>query len=145
MTAARKALMKWVASIAFVAVVILLLLVVNDADIVIVLGLVLFFLAAPMLVLLTIEMGKTLREAPEAPRALRAVGLILSIPQALFGFVAVALGVAITLWTAYNLLVERQPQFTGGLIPSLGIGPALALAGYWWMRTAFTRKRGSGR
>lgn len=55
MTAARKALMKWVASIAFVAVVILLLLVVNDADIVIVLGLVLFFLAAPMLVLLTID------------------------------------------------------------------------------------------
>jgi hypothetical protein len=109
--------MKWVASIAFVAVVILLLPVVNDADIVIVLGLVLFFLPAPMLVLSTIDMGKTLREAPEAPRALRAVGLILSIPQALFGFVAAALGVAITLWTAYNLLVERQPQFNWWTYP----------------------------
>ena len=42
--------MKWAASVAFVAIGILLIAVVNDVRVVIVLGLVLFVLAVPMLI-----------------------------------------------------------------------------------------------
>ena len=136
----RKALLKWIASIAFVGIVILIMAVAGNESLLIVLALILFFLALPMSILLTIEAGRTLRDAPELPRSLRVLGFILSIPQALLGFVSAAIGVAIILWVAYNLLVERQPQFTGSGW-SLGIGPVLAVVGYWWMRSAFRRTR----
>jgi hypothetical protein len=138
MTAVRKAVMKWTASIALLAFVVLLMAMVRNENVLIVLGLVLFFLVFPMSILLTIETGRTLREVPGLPRSLRVLGYVLSIPQALLGFLTAAIGVAIILWVLYNLLVERQPQFTGGL--SLGIGPALAIVGYWWMRSAFKKK-----
>jgi hypothetical protein len=140
MTATRKALAKWAASIAFVVIVVLLIATIRNATALIILGLVFAFLALPMVILVTIEAGKTFRVAADAPRVLRFVGFILLIPQVLLGFLSAAAGVAIILWVAYNFLVERQPQFTGGLIPSLGLGPALAAGGYWWMRSAFKRK-----
>jgi hypothetical protein len=36
----------------------------------------------------------------------------------------------------YNTLVERQPEYTGGLM-TLGVGPALVLFGMTWLRSAF--------
>ena len=136
----RKALMKWAASATFLAIVVLLCTVVNNESVLIILGLVFFMLALPALILVTMELGRVLREADGVPMALRVLGFVISMPQALFGFLTAAIGVAIILWVAYNYLVERQPQFASGLM----IGPALAAVGYWWMRNAFRRKRHDG-
>jgi len=98
-----------------------------------VLFLLLIFLGLPVLILFGIEAGRTLRAHPDVPAPWKAIGILLSLPQAIFGL-------AIILWVAYNFSVERRPEFSGGVIPSLGIGPALLAAG-WWLRSAFRKEQ----
>ena len=138
--AASHALMKLAGAIGFVVVLVAMIALSSDEAMLMVLSLSLLFLGIPVCILLGMETGRTLRTLPDVPAAWKVVGILLSLPQAILGFVSVLLGLAIILWVAYNFLVERQPQFSGGLLPSLGVGPALLVAGWWWLRSAF-RKR----
>ena len=60
---------------------------------------------------------------------------VLELPMRILGAICLLTGIAILAWIAYNLFVERQPQFTG--IQSLGqlILPVLLIIfGYRWLR-----------
>lgn len=103
-----------------------------------ILGISLMFIGLPVLIVLVIDLGKILREAPGLSRQARILGFLLSFPQATLGVLSLLLGCSILAWAAYNFLIERQREFTGGSLPSLGIGPALITCGYFWMKSAFT-------
>jgi hypothetical protein len=45
----------------------------------------------------------------------------------------------------YNLLIERQPQFTGSWAAGLGIGPALVLFGIGCLVSIFRRSSSAGK
>ena len=137
--AASHALRKLAGAIGFIVVLVALITLLSDDTTLVMLFLLLIFLGIPVLILSGIEAGRTLRTLPDVPPAWKAIGILLSLPQAIFGLSSVLLGLAIILWVAYNFLVERQPEFTGGVIPSLGIGPLLLVAGWWWLRSAFRK------
>ena len=88
------------------------------------------------------DTARELREAPQASRALRIVGGLMAVPQALFGLLCATIGLGIIVWVLYNTFVERQPQYTGGFL-TLGMGPSLVLFGCGWLVSAF--RRGSDR
>jgi hypothetical protein len=58
--------------------------------------------------------------------SVRLLGVIFGIPQALPGLTCFGSGCAILIWVLYNLLVERQPEFTVGLL-GFGVAPGLIL------------------
>jgi hypothetical protein len=84
------------------------------------------------------EFGKALRNEPTGSRIQRVVGVLMGVPQALFGLACVAIGLALIGWILYNLLVERQPEFRMG---SLFLPPVLVLFGAGWVGDAFRRRR----
>ena len=97
----------------------------------------LFFLISLLLsVLYWIDLGRLLREVPGGGRMIRFLGIVMGMPQALLGLVTATAGLGIIGWVLYNTLVERQPEYTGGLM-TLGVGPALVLFGMTWLRSAF--------
>lgn len=49
------------------------------------------------------------------------------------GIVAVFLGVSIGVWVAYNLLVQRQREFTGNPLPALVFTAVLLGVGGKWL------------
>ena len=67
--------------------------------------------------------------------------MLMCMPQALFGLLCAFTGLVVVLWVLYNTFVDRQPQYTGGLM-TLGIGPTLILFGAGWVFTAFRRDSG---
>lgn len=87
------------------------------------------------------DLARELRNAPSTSRALRIIGLLMGVPQASFGLLCAAIGLAIVIWVPYNSFVERQPEYTGGFM-SLGIGPVLILFGAGWVVSAFRREPG---
>ena len=87
------------------------------------------------------DLARELRNAPSTSRALRIIGLLMGVPQALFGLVCAGIGLAIVIWVLYNSFVERQPEYTGSFM-SLGIGPVLILFGASWVASAFRREPG---
>jgi len=100
--------------------------------------LLLLFVALPVLVLTWVDLGRVLRNAPS--RTLFVLGVIVGLPQALLGLVAFGIGAAIVVWVLYNTFVEREPQYSGRFL-TFGIGPALMLAGVYWVRQAFKQDR----
>ena len=68
----------------------------------------------------------------------RVVLIFLGIPQALFGLVCLSFGVAMVLWVLYNSLIERQPEYSGGML-TFGIGPVCIAFGGGWLWSAFRR------
>jgi hypothetical protein len=74
------------------------------------------------------DLGQELRAKPLANRALRIAGLLMGVPQALFGLLCLVAGLAIVGWVLYNSFWQRDPHYTGGFL-TLGIGPVLALFG----------------
>ncbi|MEJ2425100.1 MAG: hypothetical protein P8101_11690, partial [Candidatus Thiodiazotropha sp.] len=67
------------------------------------------------------------------------VRLIASGPALMFGLLGIICGGAIGAWVLYNLLIERQPEFTGSFIAGFGIGPALLLFGLRMVMSIFRR------
>jgi UDP-N-acetylmuramyl pentapeptide phosphotransferase/UDP-N-acetylglucosamine-1-phosphate transferase len=60
---------------------------------------------------------------------------VAALGNMLMGGLALLIGVSIALWVAYNLLVERQPQFQGGTGLGAYLVPvALILVGWRWLR-----------
>jgi hypothetical protein len=84
------------------------------------------------------DLAEELRNAPSSNRTLRTIGLLMGLPQALFGVLCAGVGSVIVIWVLYNTFVERQPQYNGGFL-TLGIGPTLILFGLGWLSTAFRR------
>ena len=99
--------------------------------------LILCFIAS---ILLGMDLGRKLR-ALRSPSALqRVAGILLGVPQALFGLLSIALGASIGCWVLYNSFVQKQPQYSGGFL-TFGISPALILVGAAWTARSFRRER----
>ncbi len=94
------------------------------------------FVGLPVFILTWIDLGKALRSVENPPRIVRAFGVLLGIPQALLGLMSIILGGTLIGWVLFNTLIERQPQYRGGFL-TFGIGPALVLFGWLWLRAAF--------
>ena len=103
---------------------------------------VIFLCSFPAIVLYWIDFGREIRNARGRGRLWVIFGILLGVPQAFFGLLSAAIGLTIVVWVLYNLLVERQPQFTGSFL-SLGIGPALVAFGAGWLASAFRGDAGS--
>jgi hypothetical protein len=97
-----------------------------------------FFICIPLTVLYWIDLGRELRNTRNSTRVTRALGIVMGVPQALFGLACAAVGLAIIVWVIYNTFVERQPEYSGGFM-TLGIGPTLILFGVGWLVNAFHR------
>lgn len=102
-----------------------------------------FGLGIPVGLVLSILYGFDLaaecRNAPPSNRLLRIACRALAVPQALFGLICAAIGMAIVLWILYNTFIDRQPQYRPQLF-GLGVGPVLLLFGIGWIASAFRRK-----
>ena len=64
--------------------------------------------------------------------------MLMGVPQALFGTVCLASGLAIICWVLYNSLWHRDPNYTGGWL-TFGIAPLLSLFGAGLIMDAFKR------
>lgn len=84
------------------------------------------------------DLGRELRQAPNGSRGQRIVGLLMGLPQALFGLVCLLCGVVIIAWVLYNSFWERQQNYTGGFM-TLGCGPLLLVFGAGQLVDAFRR------
>lgn len=92
--------------------------------------------ALPLSILYWIDLGQEIRNTQSSSTSLRILGILMGVPQALFGLLCVLIGLTIIVWVLYNSFVERQPQFTGSFL-SFGIGPMLCLFGTAWLFRAF--------
>lgn len=99
-----------------------------------------FVAALPLSILYWMDLGQALRDTADRRPWVRLLGLVMGVPQALFGLACASIGAAIIAWVLYNTFVERQPEYTGGFL-SFGIGPLLVLFGAGWLFTAFRRCR----
>ena len=100
--------------------------------------LLLFFVATPFFFLSCFDLGKALRNLENPTPGTKILGFLFGLPQAMFGLISVLFGLAIIGWVLYNLLIERQEEFTGGFF-TFGMGPAMVAFGIIWLRRAFKR------
>ena len=90
------------------------------------------FLGLPVCILLYRD---GLRARQEAGPSNRVATAVLGMPIRILGAICLVTGLAVLGWLAYNLLIERQPEFTGVwswqqvLVPVL-----LVVYGYRWAR-----------
>ena len=92
----------------------------------------------PLSILLWFDFGRELRAAPAQNRLLRAAGILMGVPQAMFGALCFAIGVAIIVWVLYNSFWHHDPNYTGGWL-TFGIAPVLTLFGIGIVLDAFKR------
>ena len=95
------------------------------------------FLGLPLAIVLYLEYVRARAAGSPVPtlptRALAA-------PIALLGFASLAIGIGIVGWVLFNVLIERQPAYTGDArLPSLGLGPLLILFGWRQLRRPLSR------
>ena len=96
-----------------------------------------FVVGLPLVILYWFDLGRELRSSP-ASRWQRLAGLLMGVPQALFGMVCAAAGIAIVCWVLYNSFWARDPDYSGGFL-TFGVGPVLALVGAGFVMDAFRR------
>jgi hypothetical protein len=82
------------------------------------------------------DLGALLREADADRRGLRILGVLMGVPQALFGLVCSLVGLAIVGWVLYNTFIERQSSYSGGFL-TFGMGPAMVGFGALLIASAF--------
>lgn len=127
----RKTAVKLAASMAAVPLSLLLLVWTGNG---------LFFIpvmaSLPLIILYWIDLGAEIRTASREGTPLGYLGVLMGVPQALFGLACAGIGVAIIVWVLYNTFVERQSEYSGGFM-TLGIGPLLVLFGAGWLLSAF--------
>ncbi len=95
-------------------------------------------IALPVVILLWFDLGRELRTSPSTRRLNRLAGILMGVPQALFGAVCAAAGIAIMCWVLYNSFWARDPHYSGSFL-SFGIGPVLVLIGAGFISDAFRR------
>lgn len=97
------------------------------------------FMAAMVLTIMYwLDVGSELRAVENPSPALRILGILMGVPQALLGLVCFGSGTAIVFWVLYNVFVERQPEFPS-IVLGLGVGPGLIVFGLGWLLYAFRR------
>ena len=106
-----------------------------------VLGIVYILLLIPFGILRMIDFYRT----NDGTTMLRRVfNVLFRVPLALFGFVCLVAGVAIIGWVLYNVLVERQKEYSGPRfivgLGSFGVGVPLVLYGWFTLRSVVRRK-----
>lgn len=78
----------------------------------------------------------------------RMFNVLFRVPLALFGLVCVVAGIGIIGWVLYNLLFERQKEYSGPTfitgLGSFGFGVPLVLFGWLTLRSSFRRKEKAG-
>lgn len=94
--------------------------------------------ALPLSVLYWFDLGRELRASASANRFQRVAGLLMGVPQALFGLLCLVSGISIVVWVLYNSLWGHDPNYTGGFL-TFGIGPLLVVAGLGLVLDAFRR------
>jgi hypothetical protein len=97
-----------------------------------------FVVALPLVILLWFDLGRELRTSPSSGRVGRIAGLLMGVPQALFGLVCATAGIAIVCWVLYNSFWKQDPNYTGGFL-TFGVGPLLVLFGVGLALDAFRR------
>lgn len=89
----------------------------------------------PMIIVSYLDYVRSRRARELAAGSSRVVTRVLSTPVVLLGVVSLAFGLAMVVWVLYNLLIERQPQFSQAtFLPTLGVGPVLIVFGIQCMR-----------
>ena len=137
MSPRRVLAVKLAASLLMLPLSVLLMIVFNEGWFVL-----LGFVGVVLAPLYWIEFGQALRNAPAGSRVQRVVGVLMGVPQALFGIACIAIGLVLIGWILYNLFVERQPEFR--MSGSLLLPPLLVLFGAGWAGDAFRRRRPGG-
>ena len=89
-------------------------------------------------ILLWKDLGQAFRNTDNPSHLTRVFGILMGVPQALFGLASVAIGLSIILWVLYNSFFGTDPNYSGGLL-SFGIGPLLVMFGLAWIASAFRR------
>lgn len=97
-----------------------------------------FVMALPLVILWWFDLGRELRSTDSTSQVMRAAGLIMGLPQAIFGLTSLVAGIGIVAWVIYNSFWRRDPSYTGGFL-IFGIGPALMLFGLGLLVDAFWR------
>ena len=98
------------------------------------------FVGIPIFILTWIDLGNSLRGLENPSLFVRVLIIILGVPQAMFGLVALVIGASVIMWVLYNTLIETLPQYKGGILV-FGVAPALLLFGIYWLRLVFVRER----
>jgi hypothetical protein len=88
-----------------------------------------------------IDLGRALRSPAVGHPGLRLLGLVMGVPQALFGLLAALIGLSIMCWVLYNSFWGPSSHYSGGFL-TLGIGPVLVLVGGRFVLDAFRKSRG---
>jgi hypothetical protein len=90
------------------------------------------FLGLPICILLYKD---GLRARQEAGASNTAALAVLSLPIRILGGTCLLAGLVILGWLGYNLVIERQPEFTGVWTPGQLLLPVyLVVFGYRWVR-----------
>jgi ABC-type phosphate transport system permease subunit len=97
-----------------------------------------FVIALPLTILWWFDLCRELRNSDSASSFRRAVGLLMGLPQAIFGLLSLVIGISIIAWVIYNSFWQRNPHYTGGFL-TFGAGPALVLFGLGLFVNAFKR------
>lgn len=97
------------------------------------------FIGLPVLILAWIDLGSALRSLDNPTPLQRVLGVLFGVPQVVLGITSVVIGISIVGWVLYNSLVETQPQYSGSFL-AIGVGPALVIFGFYWVRAALKRE-----
>jgi hypothetical protein len=95
-------------------------------------------LALPLSILWWFELGAEWRQASADHPRKRLAGWLMGLPQALFGLLCTAVGMAMLGWALYNTFWTRDPAYSGGLL-TFGLAPTLILFGVGLILAALRR------
>lgn len=95
--------------------------------------------ALPLIILYWIDLGRELRESTNSGRFCRMMGLLMGVPQALFGVACAVIGLSIIGWVLYNLFWKLDPDYIG-VVPELTTSSLLTLYGIGYIFDAFKRQ-----
>src|SRR2546421_13089116 len=112
------------------------------SDVAVVVAIASIFLGLPITILLYRD---GLRDLQARDDRATITTTVLSLPVRILGGTSFIAGVAILLWLAYNIFIDREPQFTGvQTIGQIILPSVLILFGYRLMRRPLARAEGEG-